>query len=189
MDVIIDGVKYVPVPDIPKDKSMLSALDIRFDSEAGDNLTVRDYLRTLLETLWQEGTDFNGKRPFGRSGWESDLYKPLITNGFIAGELDEDGYIKSCNDEEAKKFVSDLIIASFHGVQDSAGYGQWIPASQQMPSLADADDEGEVWWCNPEHVRRETVFLMLRDWDWNSPMILSGYWMRTGVKRPAPPRP
>ena len=48
MEVLIDGVKYVPIPDVPTDKGLLAALEVRFNSDAGDNLTVRDYLRTLL---------------------------------------------------------------------------------------------------------------------------------------------
>lgn len=117
MEVIIDSVKYVPVPDVPTDKGLLSALEVRFDSDAGDNLTVRDYLRTLLETLWREGEGFSGKRPFGNSCWEYDLYKPLIKAGFINGKLDEDGCIEDYDCEEAEAYVFDLITTAFHGVQ------------------------------------------------------------------------
>ena len=118
MEVIIDGVKYVPIPDVPADKGLLSALEVRFNSDAGGNLTVRDYLRTLLETLWLEGEGFNGKRPFGNSGWEYDLYAPLIKAGFIAGDLDSYGYVNSITDhKEAEAYVFDLIVAAFHGVK------------------------------------------------------------------------
>ena len=116
MEVIIDGVKYVPVPDVPTDKGLLSALEVRFNSDAGDNLTIRDYLRTLLETLWSEGEGFSGKRPFGNSGWEYDLYAPLIKAGFIKGRLDEDGYVADFDSNEAESYVFDLITAAFHGV-------------------------------------------------------------------------
>jgi hypothetical protein len=50
------------------------------DNEAFD--TVRDYLKGLLQNLWIEGEGFSGKRPFGNSGWEYDLYQPLIAVGF-----------------------------------------------------------------------------------------------------------
>jgi len=117
MEVIIDGVKYVPVPDVPTDTGLLSALEVRFNSNAGDNLTVRDYLRTLLETLWREGEEFSGKRPFGNSGWEYDLYAPLIKAGFINGTLNEDGYVENLEREEAEPYVFKLITAAFHGVE------------------------------------------------------------------------
>lgn len=91
------------------DEKMQAALAVVFDSDAGDGLTVRGYLRELLLTLWEEGEGFSGKRPFGNSGWESDLYAPLIEAGFISGELDEDGYIETVGDE-AGAFVADLIV-------------------------------------------------------------------------------
>ena len=117
MHVIIDGVTYAPVPDPVTDKTVAAALDVRFDSDAGDNLTVRDYLRTLLETLWRKGEGFNSKRPFGNSGWEYDIYKPLIAAGFLAGKLDEDGYILDFDQEAAERYGFELIVAAFHGVQ------------------------------------------------------------------------
>lgn len=116
MEVVINGVKYVPVPDVPTDKGLLAALEIRFNSDAGDNLTVRDYLRTLLETLWSQGEGFSGKRPFGNSGWEYDLYTPLVRGGFIAGTLDNHGYIDDIDKHGAEAYVLKLITAAFHGV-------------------------------------------------------------------------
>jgi hypothetical protein len=112
MKVIIDGVKYVP--DTATDKGLLDALDVRFDSDAGDDLTVRDYLRTLLVTLWKEGEQFSGKRPFGNSGWVYELYKPLIAGGFIQGTLDEDGCVDTVDEKTAGAYVCDLILAAFH---------------------------------------------------------------------------
>jgi hypothetical protein len=85
------------------------ALDIRFDSDAGNNLTIRDYLRILLETLWDEGEGFSGKRPFGNSGWEYELYRPLVKHGFVRGTLDEDGYIDTFDADTANKLVFDMI--------------------------------------------------------------------------------
>ncbi len=116
MEVLIDGVKYVPIPDVPTDKGLLAALEVRFNSDAGDNLTVRDYLRTLLETLWNQGEGFSGKRPFGNSGWEYELYAPLVKGGFVTGTLDEAGYIDDIDKHGAEAYVFKLITAAFHGV-------------------------------------------------------------------------
>lgn len=118
MKVIINDIEYAPLPIKAESKSTLSALDIRFDSDAGDNLTIRDYLRELLETLWAEGAGFSGKRPFGNSGWEHDLYKPLVQHGFIEGQLDEEGYLLEFDRPTAEVFVFDLIRAAFNGVQE-----------------------------------------------------------------------
>lgn len=89
--------------------NLKEALNIRFDSDAGDNITIRDYLRILLETLWDEGEGFSGKRPFGNSGWEHELYRPLVKHGFVRGTLDEDGYIEEFDLDTANRLVFDLI--------------------------------------------------------------------------------
>jgi hypothetical protein len=60
--------------------------------------TVRGYLVALLAELWREGEGFSGKRPFGNSSWEYDLYAPLIKAGLVKGKLDEDGYIDEFDD-------------------------------------------------------------------------------------------
>jgi hypothetical protein len=61
------------------------------DAEAA---TIRDYLVALLSTLWREADGFSGKRPFGDSGWQYDVYIALIKAGLIGGSLDEDGYVE-----------------------------------------------------------------------------------------------
>jgi hypothetical protein len=117
MNVIINGVAYAPVPESVTDKTVAAALDVRFDSDAGENLSVRDYLRVLLSTLWMKGEDFSGKRPFGNSGWECEIYQPLVAGGFIPGTLDEDGYVDSIDEKIAKAYVCNLILAAFYGCE------------------------------------------------------------------------
>lgn len=122
MEVVIDGTKYVPMPEQMTDKSMLSALEVRFDSDAGDDITVRDYLRTLLTTLWDEQESFSGKRPFGNSGWEFEPMIALAKAGFIdLGPVDEEGTPYNWTKEQANKahaYISDLILAMCHGVKE-----------------------------------------------------------------------
>lgn len=89
------------------------ALQVKFNSDAGDDLTVKDYFKELLKVLWAEKEGFSGKRPFGNSGWEYDLYAPLIKNGFIKGSLDADGYIQEFDEDEADNYIYKLIDASF----------------------------------------------------------------------------
>jgi hypothetical protein len=78
----------------------------RNDAGAPD---VRAYLKALLEKLIQDEECFSGKRPFGNSGWLSDLYKPLVQAKLIDGSLDEDGYIGECDSEAAKKLIVEAI--------------------------------------------------------------------------------
>lgn len=74
-----------------------------------DAATVRDYLVKLLATLWEEGEGFSGKRPFGNSGWDYDLFPPLIRAGLVRGEFDEDGYIEDLDDRTANQLVAAAI--------------------------------------------------------------------------------
>ena len=78
-----------------------------------DGLTIKGYFKLLLTELWREGESFSGKRPFGDSRWEYDLYKPLIKAGAVNGELDLDGYIVECDNKAADKLVFELIADCF----------------------------------------------------------------------------
>lgn len=65
-------------------------LDLQFYSkDLARTLTVRDYLVRLLATLWADGEDFNPRRPFGSSGWRTDLEKLLYKEGIVFGTFDE----------------------------------------------------------------------------------------------------
>lgn len=76
------------------------------DAEAG---TVREYLVALLVTLWQEEEGFSGKRPFGNSSWQYDIYVPMITAGVVSGSLDEDGYVEECDTKAADAMILTAI--------------------------------------------------------------------------------
>jgi hypothetical protein len=121
MQVMIDGVLYVPAPPAQTGKTHADALEVRFDSDAGDQLTVRQYLHQLLRTLWDEQESFSGKRPFGNSGWDCELYWPLAKAGFIdLGPLDEDGEPANWTAEQANAahaYVHDLIAVALFGQQ------------------------------------------------------------------------
>ncbi len=67
------------------------ALDITFYCDDLDQeMSVREYFKALLSVLWDEEEGFSGKRPFGNSGWQSDVGNALEVagvephNGFIA---------------------------------------------------------------------------------------------------------
>jgi hypothetical protein len=76
--------------------------------------TIRDYLHELLLGVLVEREGFSGKRPFGNSGWEYDLYQPLIKAGLIDGELDEEyGYINSVDRKAGDEMILDAVDALF----------------------------------------------------------------------------
>jgi len=73
-------------------------------------ITIRSYLIRLLSDVWKDGEGFDGKRPFGNSGWESDLITPLVRAGLVGGKIDvEDGYLEESDDEAAEKLIADTI--------------------------------------------------------------------------------
>lgn len=84
-------------------------LDIPMGENDANASTIGEYLIKLLLTLWKEGEGFDGKRPFGNSGWEYELYQPLIKAGVVKGELDEDGYIASLDKSEAYSLIRRTI--------------------------------------------------------------------------------
>lgn len=86
------------------------ALPMPDDNDAGAT-TIGEYLIKLLATLWDEKEGFDGKRPFGNSDWDGDLVVALIQAGAIEGELDEDGYINSCDDDAAEELIAAAIQA------------------------------------------------------------------------------
>lgn len=86
----IDDVKAKPAA-VEEPDEVDRALAVRFDSDAGDDLTLAEWLGSLLATVWQKGEGFSGKRPWGNSGWESDPYPALIRAGLIEGKINEEG--------------------------------------------------------------------------------------------------
>jgi hypothetical protein len=110
MNVVIDGVRYVPAP-TPCEKPEL--LDFVFaSSDLGRDLTIREYLIKLLSTLWNEGEGFSSKNPFGNGGWEFELYRALVKAGAVEGTLDEEGYLDRFpreSQEKANRIVFGLI--------------------------------------------------------------------------------
>lgn len=65
-------------------KTKLTTQEI-LDLKVNKKLTIRSYLELLLITLFKEGESFSGKRPFGDSCWEYELYDPLAKAGLVRG--------------------------------------------------------------------------------------------------------
>lgn len=74
--------------------------------------TVRGYLKALLTELWASGEGFSGKRPFGNSGWEYDIYRALVVNGLVGGKIDPlYNDLFSVNTAEADELIFSAIEA------------------------------------------------------------------------------
>ena len=71
--------------------------------------TVRGYLRGLLRALVVQGEGFNGKRPFGNSGWKYQLAAAMIREGVVEGSLDDEGYVTHCDQDEVDRILLALV--------------------------------------------------------------------------------
>lgn len=114
MKVTINDVQYIPAPKPTEGKGLDAALDARFDSDGGAQITVRDYFRELLLTLWDEKEGFSGKRPFGNSGWEYEVHNALAKAGFVdlgeySDESDEYPYPTREQRADADSYCCELI--------------------------------------------------------------------------------
>jgi hypothetical protein len=78
-------------------------------SIVGNNVTIREYLRLLLSKVWNREEGFSGKRPFGISNWQYDLYIPLVKANVIDGKIDEDGFLEEVDDKAGHDIINDLI--------------------------------------------------------------------------------
>lgn len=78
--------------------------DLEFISMEMDDcpVTIRQWLGELLARVWTEKDEFSGKRAFGNSDWEYDLYNIMIQEGVVAGSVSEYGEVEISSDEREK---------------------------------------------------------------------------------------
>jgi hypothetical protein len=74
-----------------------------------DATTIGDYFKTLMIDLWEQGEGFSGKRPFGNSGWEYEVYWALGMAGLVEMSLDEDGFIQKLDTGTAHSVIRDAL--------------------------------------------------------------------------------
>lgn len=87
-------------------------LDLPMQENDACAVTIRGYLKALLFQLWDEGEGFSGKRPFGNSSWEYELYVALVEGGAIDGTIDEEyGDLTEFDKEAANSAIFDAIEA------------------------------------------------------------------------------
>lgn len=81
------------------------------DNNDAEAKTLREYFVALLTTLIHEGEGFSGKRPFGNSGWEYELFVPLVQAGLVEGEIDDEGGIYDVDKDSAYDLINEAIQA------------------------------------------------------------------------------
>lgn len=115
--VMIDGVPYIPAPafvsvsDGDERARLLHALEhYRFNSQAGNMLTLRQYFCRIVEEVFIWGEGFSGKRPFGESWWRHELVDALRESGALLPEP-PDAPKEEEGDESAEFLVILKLIA------------------------------------------------------------------------------
>ena len=82
--------------------------------------TIREYLVAVVERVWAEKEGFSGKRPFGNSGWESEIERALVRAGMAEGKFvkegDGAGAWESCEDVD-EEGVDRLVRIAIKGLR------------------------------------------------------------------------
>jgi len=92
-------------------------LGVPMEDDDSGATTIRGYLCALAAAVWSEGEGFSGKRPFGNSGWQWDVYAALAKADLITATFDEDGYI---DDADTRK-GDELIAAACQALASTQG--------------------------------------------------------------------
>ena len=92
------------MPEI-SDQTADAVLDCPMQSNDAHAATVRGYLIALLRELWREAEGFSGKRPFGDSGWQYEVYAALGHAGLLKVTFDPDGYIEDVDERAGDTLV------------------------------------------------------------------------------------
>lgn len=92
-----------------KTRTPQQILALPMDDNDANATTIGDYFMCLAEQAWVEEEGFSGKRPFGNSGWQHEVYKALIKHNAITGVFDEYGYIESCDDHAAEQIIASTL--------------------------------------------------------------------------------
>jgi hypothetical protein len=91
------------------EQSEMNILNLKMAPNDANAKTIREYLRSLLSTLWVEDEGFSGKRPFGNSGWKYEVYEAMVKAGAVSGRIDGEGYLEHVDREAADQMILDAI--------------------------------------------------------------------------------
>lgn len=80
-------------------------LDLPLGVNGADAETVRGFLVALTRKVWEEQEGFDGKRPWGYSGWSQAVLAALVRAGWVRGTFDEDGWLATLDEERAETLM------------------------------------------------------------------------------------
>lgn len=87
-------------------------LDLPMSTNDAGASTVREYLKILVYKVWGEEEQFSGKRPFGVTGWQNEVYRSLYRAGLIEGTEDGEGWISNLDREAGDALILNAILTS-----------------------------------------------------------------------------
>ena len=90
----------------------MNILDIEMQENDAKAKTIKEYLKKLLLGVWIKEESFNGKRPFGNSGWKYEVYVALARAKAISADMDDDNYIQDISlaeEEKANNLIAEAI--------------------------------------------------------------------------------
>jgi len=79
------------------------------DENDAEAETIGHYFSLLLWTLFDEGEGFSGKRPFGNSSWEHELYTALVRAGYADGTFYDDGDLDTVDRDQADTLIREAL--------------------------------------------------------------------------------
>lgn len=89
----------------------MDILELPMGPNDADAKTVRSYLKSLLSELWRKEESFSGKRPFGNSGWQYEVYAALVKGGAVDGKFDSEGCIETVDAAAADVLIQEAIAS------------------------------------------------------------------------------
>jgi hypothetical protein len=93
--------------------TLLAVYNLKFESNDLDTeVSIGEWLKTLLKTVLYEQEGFSGKRPFGNSSWMLDVEYALVKAGFVQGTIDPvDGDLTDIDSDGVMKILNAVVDA------------------------------------------------------------------------------
>lgn len=95
------------------DSKIILSCPMNPDTNDAEACSIGEYLQKLLLRLWRVQEGFDGKRPFGNSGWEHEISDALVRSNVVSGEINEDGDIVDFDYDELTEAIECAIVHAF----------------------------------------------------------------------------
>ncbi|TMQ86137.1 hypothetical protein ETD83_40405 [Actinomadura soli] len=80
-------------------------------SNSAHAVTIGEYLKRLLVTVWREGEFFSPVKPFGSCGWQTEVHTAMARAGHILGLFDLWDLLERADTVHANHLIAEAIEA------------------------------------------------------------------------------